>query len=95
MGMLNHPPLQVGDENAALRSILEGTASETGERFFAALVKHLAAALSTQGAWVTEYLEESHRLRSLAFWLAGQLRTNAEYDIVGTTWRTCFRMRTT
>jgi PAS domain S-box-containing protein len=84
MGMLNHPPLQVGDENAALRSILEGTASETGERFFAALVKHLAAALSTQGAWVTEYLEESHRLRSLAFWLAGQLRTNAEYDIVGT-----------
>jgi PAS domain S-box-containing protein len=84
MGMVNNPPLQVGDENAALRSILEGTASETGEQFFTALVKHLAAALSTQGAWVTEYLEESHRLRSLGFWLGGQFRPNAEYDIVGT-----------
>ena len=84
MGTVNHSSRQVGDENAVLRSILEGTASETGERFFAALVKHLAAALSTQGAWVTEYLDESHRLRSLAFWLGGQFRPNAEYDIVGT-----------
>jgi PAS domain S-box-containing protein len=82
--MVNNSPLHVGDENAALRSILEGTASETGERFFTALVQHLAAALSTQGAWVTEYLEESRRLRSLAFWLGGEFRTNAEYDIGGT-----------
>ena len=31
-------PLRDLDEDAALRSILEGTATETGERFFAALV---------------------------------------------------------
>lgn len=30
------------DETAALRSIVEGTATETGERFFAALVENLA-----------------------------------------------------
>jgi PAS domain S-box-containing protein len=84
MDIVSNRPLQVGDENTALRSILEGTASETGERFFTALVQHLAAALSTQGAWVTEYLEESHRLRSLAFWLGGQFRPNAAYEIVGT-----------
>jgi PAS domain S-box-containing protein len=84
MDIAMNRPLHVGDENTALRSILEGTASETGERFFTALVKHLAAALSTQGAWVTEYLKESRRLRSLAFWLGGQFRPNGEYDIVGT-----------
>jgi hypothetical protein len=35
---------------------LEGTARETGERFFAALVEALTRALGTHSAWVTEYL---------------------------------------
>lgn len=56
-------------EDAALRTILEGTATETGERFFGALVRHLAGALGTHGAWVTEYFPETRRLRALAFWL--------------------------
>ena len=43
-------PLRGLDEDAALRTILEGTATETGEQFFAALVENLAKALSTQGA---------------------------------------------
>ena len=55
------------DEQTALRMILEGTASETGERFFMALVENLARALGTHGAWVTEYLPETRRLRALAF----------------------------
>ena len=33
------------DEVAELRQIVEGTAKETGEGFFAALVEHLAKAL--------------------------------------------------
>ncbi|MEZ5446441.1 MAG: sigma 54-interacting transcriptional regulator [Gammaproteobacteria bacterium] len=57
------------DEDAALRTIVEGTATATGQRFFAALVESLARALRTQGAWVTEYMPESRRLRALAFWL--------------------------
>jgi len=34
----SEPPVERIDEQAAVRMILEGTASETGERFFAALV---------------------------------------------------------
>jgi PAS domain S-box-containing protein len=60
------------DEDAALRSILEVTAPETGARFFETLVRSVARALGTQGAWVTEYLPEGRRLRALAFWLNGR-----------------------
>jgi len=51
-------PLQNIDVDAALRTILEGTATETGEQFFKALVKNLATALNTHGAWVTEFFPE-------------------------------------
>src|SRR5262245_27694842 len=60
------------DEDAALRSILEVTAPETGARFFETLVRSVARALGTQGAWVTEYIPEGRRLRALAFWLNGK-----------------------
>jgi len=42
----------------ALREIVEGTASETGSGFFDALVKHLARAIGTKCAWVTEWHPE-------------------------------------
>ncbi len=64
--------------------IVEGTASETGERFFAALVKNLAKALNRKGAWVTEYREEEYRLRALAFWLEDNFVDEYEYDVTGT-----------
>jgi len=80
----NPSPLRDLDEEAALRSILEGTATETGERFFAALVENLAKALRTHGAWVTEYLPESRRLRALAFWMDGQWVRDYEIAIAGT-----------
>jgi len=72
------------DVDAALRTILEGTATETGERFFTALVENLAKALNTHGAWVTEYIKERRRLRALAFWLGGQWVQDYEYSIAGT-----------
>lgn len=72
------------DENSTMRAILEGTATETGERFFIALVKNISKALNTYSAWVTEYIEESHRLRSLAFWVDGKLIDNFNVDISGT-----------
>ncbi|MBI4527364.1 MAG: sigma 54-interacting transcriptional regulator [Deltaproteobacteria bacterium] len=77
-------PLRDLDEEAALRTILEGTAKETGERFFAALVQNLARALKTHGAWVTEYIEDRRRLRALAFWMDGQWISGYEFDIAGT-----------
>ena len=71
-------------EEAALRLVVEGTASETGAEFFRALVKNLATVMGTAGAWVTEYLPDAARLRSYAFWLGGQFIEQYEYDIAGT-----------
>ena len=86
--MIDHDPrispLGGLDEESALRTILEGTANETGERFFAALVENLARALKTHGAWVTEYIQECRRLRALAFWMDGQWIKDYEVDIAGT-----------
>ena len=67
-----------------MRLIVEGTVSETGTEFFRSLVKNLAAALQTDGAWVTEYLPESNRLRALAFWMGGQHMDYYEHDVPGT-----------
>src|SRR5262245_23996324 len=77
-------PLQNVDIDAALRTILEGTATETGEQFFKALVRNLAAALNTHGAWVTEYFPESRRLKALAFWMENQWLDGWEMVIDGT-----------
>ena len=67
-----------------LRSISDGTASETGARFFRALVKNLSQALGTHGAWVTEHLPDLGRLRALAFWLGDEFIEHYEYAIKGT-----------
>jgi len=77
-------PLHNIDVDAALRTILEGTATETGEQFFKALVKNLAGALNTHGAWVTEYFPESRRLRALAFWVGDQWLDGWEMVVDGT-----------
>ena len=71
-------------DDKALRLVVEGTASETGAGFFRALVKNLAVVTDTTGAWVTEYLPETKRLRALAFWLNGAFVENYEYAIAGT-----------
>jgi GAF domain-containing protein len=72
------------DEDTALRTILEGTATETGERFFEALVENLAKALHTHAAWVTEYFPESRRLKALAFYLNGGFLKDWAMDLAGT-----------
>jgi PAS domain S-box-containing protein len=77
-------PIQNLDEDAALRTILEGTATETGERFFQALVQNLSKALGTHGAWVTEYFPETRRLKALAFWMGGEWIHGYETPIDGT-----------
>ncbi|BFU93348.1 MAG: hypothetical protein NTNFB02_00700 [Nitrospira sp.] len=77
-------PLQNLETDEALRAILQGTATETGHGFFAALVQNLSKALGTHGAWVTEYFPETRRLRALAFWMDGQWVKDYEVDIAGT-----------
>ena len=77
-------PLQNFETDEALQAILQGTATETGHGFFAALVQNLSKALGTHGAWVTEYFPDTRRLRALAFWMDGQWITDYEVDIAGT-----------
>ncbi|HWP41297.1 MAG TPA: sigma 54-interacting transcriptional regulator, partial [Tepidisphaeraceae bacterium] len=72
------------DEQAALRAIVEGTVAETGQDFFRALVKNLAEALGTHGAWVTEFIPEQRKLRGLAFYMGGQWVEGYETVIDGT-----------
>lgn len=67
-----------------MRLIVEGTATETGDRFFEALAKNLAIALHTRGAWVAEYVEETRRLRALAFWADGERLPPFDIPIEGT-----------
>ncbi|WNM59923.1 sigma-54 interaction domain-containing protein [Candidatus Nitrospira allomarina] len=80
----HHNPLANLNEETALRTILEGTATVTGERFFEALVENLAKALHTHAAWVTEYFPDSRRMKALAFYLDGSFLKNWEMNITGT-----------
>lgn len=82
-GSAANTPLHGLEPDSALRAIFEGTATETGERFFQALVQNLARALNTHGAWVTEYFADTRRLHALAFWLDGQWVQNYQVDIAG------------
>jgi PAS domain S-box-containing protein len=67
-----------------LRDILEGTASETGREFFDLLTKHLARAMNTKCAWVTEWSPEERRLKALSFWVGDGYYGDYEYDISDT-----------
>ena len=66
-----------------LESITEGTAAATGDAFFMALVKHLAAALQVCHVFVAECLKNK-RARSRAHWSGGGFGDHFEYDLVGT-----------
>ena len=83
--MANHiekdPPLP---EDAALRAIVEGVESETGDRFFSQLVRHLATALDCQYSFVTELHRNSRTFRTLAVWGRGKFLDNFEIPLKGT-----------
>ena len=53
-------------------SVMEGTASETGENLFKALIENLTKVLNIKGAQVTEYNIQNRQLNSLAFCLSGK-----------------------
>ena len=70
-------------ENTLIR-IMEGTSPETGENFFAALVKNLSQSLDMAAAWVTEYAADFQNLRSLAFWFDGRWIEGMDGIVKGT-----------
>ncbi len=71
-------------ELKALRTIMEGTAAETGQGFFQLLVRNLAEVLGTYGAWVTEYLPQTDHLRARAFWLGDGYVQDYLHHVAGT-----------
>jgi hypothetical protein len=81
-------------DDSLLQTIMDGTASETGSRFFRALVKNLSQALGTHGAWVTEYHATSRQLHALAFWLGNDYVEHYEYNITGTPCEPVIRKKT-
>jgi PAS domain S-box-containing protein len=72
------------DEDAALRSVVEGTAGDTGESFFRSLVDHLRTALGTMGAWVAEVDEERGELHALAMRMRDGWYDGFSYRFEGT-----------
>ena len=66
-----------------LRAIVEGTAMETGEAFYRALVRSVAEALGVRFAFVAVFGSVRTRFRTLAFWCNGEFVDSAEYEIAG------------
>jgi PAS domain S-box-containing protein len=72
------------DENEALRRVVEGTASETGERFFRSLVDNLRSALGTMGAWVATVDDSRTALCAISMRLRDDWLDGYTYPISGT-----------
>jgi PAS domain S-box-containing protein len=72
------------DENEALRRVAEGTAGETGERFFRSLVDNLRSALGTMGAWVALLDESRTVLSAISMRMHDQWLDGISYRVEGT-----------
>jgi PAS domain S-box-containing protein len=68
-----------------LRAIVEGTAAETGEEFFSALVTHLTSMLHIKYAIIGEVQgDRIKKIRTLAVSAGGALVENFEYELAHT-----------
>jgi hypothetical protein len=70
------------EQSHLLRTIMEGTAAETGDEFFASLVTHLTAALAVEYAVVAELVGgDRATVRTLAVSARGTLKDNFDYSL--------------
>jgi two-component system sensor histidine kinase/response regulator len=72
------------ESQETLHRLVEGTASATGEAFFAALAKNMAQALKVNYAFVSEYQSATDTLQALAVWGNGQVCGNFRVTRQGT-----------
>ncbi len=76
---------ELDNSTRQFRTIVEGTASATGDNFFRSLVRNLASALQMRYAFVSEWEDIAHsRVRSLAFWKGSDYGDNFAYALDGT-----------
>jgi PAS domain S-box-containing protein len=81
----NRAAQDLREQSALLRAIAEGTAAETGEEFFSALVTHLTSVLHVQYAIIGEVQgDRIKKIRTLAVSAGGTLGDNFEYDLART-----------
>jgi len=71
------------NEIELLRSIVEATASSTGDDFLRNLVRRLAEAVGMRHSFVSDF-RHGELLRTLAFWSNGQFAANVEFELRGT-----------
>lgn len=76
--------LSLTQREATLRAIAEGTAMDTGGKFFQSLVKNLAVALGVEYAFISEFCVDRTKVRTLAFWAGDHFKENFEYAIAHT-----------
>ena len=76
----SHHPLNTD----ILQTLVSGTAIAIGEEFFDTLVEHLAKALGTKCAWVTEWNPTERRLDALSFWAGDRHILDYSYHVAGT-----------
>jgi formate hydrogenlyase transcriptional activator len=72
------------DDVAVWARLIEATVRSTGEGFFQALVRHLAAAVGARYAFVAEFAGTNSRVRTVAFWNKDCIGANVEWDLDGT-----------
>ncbi|MGD1804717.1 GAF domain-containing sensor histidine kinase [Dapis sp. BLCC M126] len=76
-----------------LQNIVMATSSVTGEAFFPALVENLAKALNVNYVFVSEIVEGSFHLKTLAIWGEGKIRDNIEFNFLNTPCQTVINTR--
>ncbi len=70
---------------AALRVVVEGTASTTGDNLFRSLVHHLASSLEVRHGLICRVVDSStSRVRTLAFWNGDDFVREFEYSLQDT-----------
>ncbi len=74
---------QQQQDDFALTQLVAGTAAVTGNEFFPALARHLAAALEVRYAMIAEW-QGDDRAQLLAFWADGKLQPLHGYQLAGT-----------
>ncbi len=72
------------DLDTTLRSIMEGTAGASGDRFFRSLVQYLAISLGAKASFIAQFNADRSQVQTLAVWIGQQHVPNFDFDINGT-----------
>ncbi|MDY7006500.1 MAG: ATP-binding protein [Cyanobacteriota bacterium] len=79
---LQHQIVERQQAEQILQNIFVATSSVTGEEFFPALVENLAKALDVTYVIISERINDSFELKTLAIWGEGKIRDNIQYNFL-------------